>query len=71
MDLSSVRGKRNVATDVATIYSQPSKCPYNPYISKFEWDERYLPVEAYGNYTHTGFIIDHKRISELNNKLWG
>jgi SPASM domain peptide maturase of grasp-with-spasm system len=33
--------------DPDSIYSQPAKCPYNPYIAKWEGEEGYLTVEAW------------------------
>jgi SPASM domain peptide maturase of grasp-with-spasm system len=33
--------------DVQNIYSQPDKCKYNPYISKWEGELDYIPVEKY------------------------
>jgi len=30
--------------DSKNIFSQPSKCPYNPYISKWSWEEGFYPV---------------------------
>lgn len=58
--------------DPSNAYSQPSKCPYNPYIAKFEWDEGYVPVEECGTYTPTtGFVVNQERVEELNEQLWG
>jgi len=33
--------------DPENIYSQPAKCPYNPYIAKWEGQEGYLTVEEW------------------------
>ncbi|MEI7597421.1 MAG: grasp-with-spasm system SPASM domain peptide maturase [Bacteroidota bacterium] len=33
--------------DPSNIYSQPAKCPYNPYIAKWEGEEEYITVEQW------------------------
>lgn len=33
--------------DPKDIYSQPAKCPYNPYIAKWKGEEGYITVEAW------------------------
>lgn len=58
--------------DPDNIYSQPAKCPYNPYICLWEGQEGYVPVEECGTYSReTGFVPDKKRIKELNKRIWG
>ncbi len=37
--------------DPENIYSQPSKCPYNPYIAKWQGEEGYVSVKECGAYT--------------------
>ncbi|MFA7051367.1 MAG: grasp-with-spasm system SPASM domain peptide maturase [Bacilli bacterium] len=57
--------------DSENIFSQPSKCTYNPYIAKWQGEEGYVPVEECGTYTReTGFIVNHKRIEKLNSLIW-
>ena len=52
--------------------SQPSKCTYNPYIAKWQGEDGYVPVEECGTYSReTGFVVNHKRVAELNELLWG
>ena len=58
--------------DPENIYSQPAKCTYNPYIAKWQGEEGYVPVEECGTYTReTGFLVNHKRVAEMNKQLWG
>jgi len=58
--------------DPENIYSQPSKCTYNPYICKWEGEEGYVPVEECGTYSReTGFVPDKKKIKKLNKQIWG
>ncbi len=58
--------------DPDNIYSQPAKCPYNPYICLWEGQEGYVPVEECGTYSReTGFVPDKERIKELNKQIWG
>jgi hypothetical protein len=58
--------------DPENIYSQPSKCTYNPYICKWEGEEGYVPVEECGTYSQeTGFVPDKKKIKKLNKQIWG
>jgi len=40
--------------DNDNIYSQPSKCYYNPYIAKWEGEKGYLSVEEIGYYDAKG-----------------
>jgi SPASM domain peptide maturase of grasp-with-spasm system len=52
-------------------YSQPLKCSYNPYISKWSDEEGYIPVEECGVYLkEKGFVPDKLKISILNEVLW-
>jgi len=58
--------------DPDNIYSQPTNCRYNPYICKWEGEDGYKSVEECGIYTKiSGFIPDHEKIKNINNKLWG
>lgn len=58
--------------DPENIYSQPTKCTYNPYICKWEGEEGYVPVEECGTYSReTGFVPDKKKIKKLNKQIWG
>ena len=58
--------------DPENIYSQPAKCPYNPYINKWEGNEGYVPVEECGTYTkEKGFVIDKRKVNKLNEQIWG
>ena len=58
--------------DTENIHSQPAKCPYNPYICKWDGQEGYLSVEECGVYTkETGFIPDIEKIEQLNKQIWG
>ena len=57
--------------DPQNIYSQPSKCSYNPYIAKWDGEDGYVPVEDCGHYSkETGFVPNHEKIAEINSKLW-
>jgi len=38
---------RTFIKDPGNFYSQPAKCPYNPYIAKWEGEEGYITVEAW------------------------
>jgi len=45
------------------IYSQPAKCNYNPYISKWKGEEGYVPVEESGFYNKEGvFILNKEKV---------
>jgi hypothetical protein len=49
-----------------------SNCTYNPYICKWKGQEGYVPVEECGGYIREkGFVLDHKKIKELNKEIWG
>ena len=44
--------------DPENIYSQPAKCPYNPYIAKWRGEEGYVTVEECGTYSkEKGFVV--------------
>lgn len=58
--------------DPQNIYSQPSKCQYNPYIAKWANEAGYVPVEECGTYSkETGFVPNKKKIDALNKQIWG
>lgn len=58
--------------DPENIYSQPSKCTYNPYIAKWQGEDGYVPVEECGTYSReTGFVVNNERVAELNAQIWG
>jgi len=58
--------------DDGNIYSQPSKCNYNPYVCKWDGQEGYVPVEECGTYKKDkGFVPDKEKIEELNKQIWG
>ena len=49
--------------DTENIYSQPAKCRYNPYISLWQGDIGYIPVEDCGTYKkESGFVFDKEKI---------
>lgn len=61
---------RHFIKDKKNIYSQPSKCGYNPYIAKWSDEEGYVPVEDCGTYSsETGFVPDRQRIEAINRQL--
>ena len=58
--------------DKENIYSQPAKCPYNPYIAKWKDEEGFVPVEDCGTYTkEKGFVVDKQKVNKLNKQIWG
>lgn len=58
--------------DPENIYSQPSKCTYNPYIAKWQGEDGYLPVEECGTYSkEKGFVPNKRKINKINKVLWG
>jgi SPASM domain peptide maturase of grasp-with-spasm system len=62
---------RHHIKDKNNIYSQPSKCNYNPYIAKWSDEDGYVPAEECGSYSQeTGFVPNKKKIAELNKLLW-
>ncbi len=53
--------------DPENIYSQPSKCPYNPYIAKWQREEGYVSVEECGAYKREkGFVVNKRKVNKLN-----
>lgn len=53
-------------------YSRPFKCNYNPYIAKWKGEEGYLNIEECGVFSNEqGFLIDHDKVAEINEQLWG
>ena len=58
--------------DPDNIYSQPAKCPYNPYIAKWQGEEGYVSVEECGTYTkEKGFVVNKRKVNKLNKQIWG
>jgi len=58
--------------DKDNIYSQPTKCQYNPYISKWNGEVGYVSVEECGKYSkETGFVPDVRKIEAINKQIWG
>ncbi len=58
--------------DPENIYSQPAKCPYNPYIAKWQGEEGYVPIEECGTYTkEKGFVVNKRKVNKLNKEIWG
>ncbi len=52
--------------------SKPSKCGYNPYISKWVNEEYYLPEEECGiKFQENRLIIDEELLEMTNNRIWG
>lgn len=48
------------------------ECNYNPYIAKWEGEEGYRTLAECGvNSNEEGFSIDHEKIAEINEELWG
>ena len=46
-------------------------CNYNPYICKWEGQDKYVPVEECGTYSkENGFIPNKKKIKQLNDEIW-
>ena len=63
---------RALIKDPGNVYSQPSKCTYNPYICKWASEEGYVPVEECGTYSReSGFVPNKKKIRALNKAIWG
>ena len=49
-----------------------NECIYNPFISKWQGEDGYLPVKEIGIYTEkTGFLPDKTKIAILNQQIWG
>lgn len=57
-------------TDSTNLYSQPTKCTYNPYICKWQGESGYVPVEECGSYCNGSFLPDEKKIKKINSILW-
>lgn len=54
------------------INARPSKCNYNPYISKWSHEEGYRTLQECGVISNeNGFSIDHEKIAKINEELWG
>lgn len=52
--------------------SKPSKCGYNPYISKWVNEEYYLSEEECGiKFQENRLIIDEELLETTNKKIWG
>ncbi|MDR2836169.1 MAG: hypothetical protein LBV69_08270 [Bacteroidales bacterium] len=48
-----------------------TKCPYNPYICKWQGEEGYVPIEECGTSgKETGFVPDEAKIKKLNQQIW-
>ena len=48
------------------------ECNYNPYIAKWEGEEGYRTLAECGVISNEeGFSIDHEKIAEINEELWG
>ncbi|NVO08803.1 MAG: grasp-with-spasm system SPASM domain peptide maturase [Bacteroidales bacterium] len=63
---------RDYIKDPQNIYSQPTKCNYNPYIAKWEGEEGYVSVEECGTYSREkGYVVDDEKVNVLNLELWG
>jgi len=77
IDVCKVCEFRHICTDCRAfikdpenIYSQPAKCPYNPYIAKWEGNKGYVPVEECGTYTkETGFVVNKRKVNKLNKQI--
>jgi len=53
------------------IYSRPSKCNYNPYISKWKGEEGYQTLEECGVITdEKEYSRDDEKIAAINKELW-
>jgi len=77
IDVCSVCEFRFICTDCRAfikdsenIYSQPSKCTYNPYIAKWAGEDGYVPVEECGSYSReAGFVVDSVKVDALNQRV--
>ncbi len=57
--------------DPADPFSKPSKCGYNPFISKWENEPGYVPEQECGIFDESGdFLPDQQKLETLNRKLW-
>lgn len=53
-------------------YFFEKECIYNPYIGKWSYEEGYRSfVECNIISDENGFSIDHQKLEEINNKIWG
>jgi len=53
------------------VYSRPSKCSYNPYISLWEDDDNYVNFQKSGvDITGNEVIINHEKLKIINDKIW-
>lgn len=51
---------------------KPAKCGYNPYISKWNHEEGYLPEQDCGVSFQDGKLhVDEAKVNQLNAQLWG
>lgn len=54
-----------------SLTSQPLKCMYNPYISKWKGEDGYIPVEECGTYSLIdGFKVNKDTVDSINTILW-
>ena len=52
------------------VFSQPSKCTYNPYVALWEGEKGYVPIEACGYYDENlRFVPDVDKIIMWNEKI--
>lgn len=57
--------------DESNIYSKPSKCGYNPYISKWIHEDGYKAESECGISVKNGnLIIDENQLNKINKVLW-
>ena len=55
-----------------TTWYHTQECNYNPYICKWQDEEGYLSLSECGVISNEkGFSIDHERIAEINEAIWG
>lgn len=56
--------------DPSSIFSQPKKCTYNPYIAKWEGELGFVPIEECGKFSKDNrYIVNVKKVEKLNKKL--
>lgn len=52
--------------------ARPSKCQYNPYISKWSHEDEFISFEDCGVISNEDeFSIDHEKIALINKEIWG
>lgn len=52
-------------------FSKPSKCQYNPYINKWEWEIGYKNEAESGiSINGNSLIIDEEKLNQINLELW-